>query len=335
MKRLSTLESFILHNVWNLDYIHDSPYVEELPTPDFVYHYTSRDKAIAITNTLIEAADKGGEDKCGLAFTDYRFLNDSLEYKLGLSFAIDWIGHSDAFPKWLRKDVLALLKGKEDNAEFAPYVLSFCQKGDSTLHWQVYTDKKDGGYALGLDFWKLRDAVEKFNNMAMDEAERMVFHDAPPLIFLPCIYCPPSKDWKRNDDLRRKIENVLGQIFAGVSKYLYDEEIAKEPKFSNCAQWCAARIFQFASLVKSDMFRFEDEWRLVMRPSKIECKNENVYAGKPMITPKSLEIGRCLKRVIVSPHGDRKRLKYLAEFQRRRLNHGVRIENSSSSYNGR
>ncbi len=107
MKRLSSLEKIILHKVWKLGYIRDSQYVEELPTPDYVYHYTRRDTAISITNALL----KTKEDKCGFAFTDYRFLNDSLEYTLGLSFASDWLLRTEVFPSCLRSDVLALLKG--------------------------------------------------------------------------------------------------------------------------------------------------------------------------------------------------------------------------------
>ena len=343
MKNLTILEKLILHNVWGVEYDCNSAYLEEFPPLDFVYHYTGRDKAMSILNTLVESSNKNCEDinMCGFAFTDYRFLNDSLEYKLGLSFAIDWLRHTDTFPEKLRKEVMSLLKGKEGNAEFAPYVLSFCQKEDSTVHWQVYTDRNIGGYALGLDFWKLKDAVAKFNDLETGEGEKRIFFDAPPMMFLPCIYCTSKKDWKHDDKLRNALENVLSKIFAGVSRFQYNDVTHTDSNFSDYARWCAARIFQFASLVKNEEFRFEDEWRLVLRPNLIKCKEERVMFGKSMITPIRLKLGNCLRRIRVSPHGDKRRLKYLAEFQKKRLKQAsnftgsIVIRKSDSSYNGK
>lgn len=323
-----TLESFIIHDMWGVPYDTNSDLVEDLRMPDVVYHYTSRDTAVAITDALIESITGNGSDSCGFAFSNYHFLNDKREYELGIDFALEWVSKFNGFPDGLKGQIIEQVTKQKES--FAPYVLSFCQRQDSTSQWQIYTGK-DGGYAIGLDVHKLKEEADRFVGSATSDAERQFFKKGTAAMFMPCIYWSPETGGKARKKFNENLSEALGRFFDGITGYWRD---GKE-NFPGCASWCAMRILQFASFVKSNDFRHEEEWRLVLRPKMIEDKDARIIAGKPMVTPRALNLGMCIREIVVSPHGDKNRLKLLAEFQMAKAGISVPIVASRSSYSGR
>lgn len=327
-----TLEHFIIHELWGIPFDKFSEYVDDIHIPDCVYHYTSRDKAVAITNTLIEsgASQSDNPDLCGFAFSNYRFLNDSREYELGIKFALDWLQQFKSFSKELRGELIGQLTDNKD--KFAPYVLSFCRQRDSTPHWQIYTDA-EGGYAIGLDVRMLKEEVDRYVRSVTKADEKSLFKDGTALTFMPCMYWPSECDWQSDGKFNEKLSEAIGLFFDGFSDIFWGGK--GEDKQRECASWCAMRICQFASFVKSNDFRHEEEWRLALRPDLVADKDARIIAGTPRITPRKLNLGKCIREVVISPHGDKDRLRLLAEFQMTRAGIGVDIEDSKSTYNGR
>ena len=324
-----TLGNLIIHKLWGIDYDKNSEFVDDLHMPDIVYHYTSRDTAVAITDAVIKSVTGDGSDSCGFAFSNYRFLNDRREYDLGIDFAMDWVPKYNGFPEGLKRQIIEeVAKHKES---FAPYVLSFCQQQDSTSQWQIYTGK-EGGYAIGLDVHKLKEEVDRFVGEATGNAERRFFKKGTAAMFMPCIYWPPEKEWKAKEKFNENLSEALGRFFDGITDYWWDSK-GKE-NYHVCASWCAMRILQFASFVKSNEFRHEKEWRLVLRPKMVEDKDARIIAGRPMVTPRTLNLGKCISEIVVSPHGDKDRLRLLAEFQMARAGISVAMVESKSSYSG-
>lgn len=334
-----TLKNHIIHKLWGIDYDKNSEFVDDLRYPKCVYHYTSRDAAVAITDTLIASANgkSANPDLCGFAFSNYLFLNDNREYELGIKFANDWVPKLKNVPRELTTEILKQVEEKKEL--FAPYVLSLCQKQDSTSQWQIYTPRKDGGYAIGLNVSQIEDAVDRFNEHARDDCEQRYFAHGSAVMFMPCIYCSPSAcdktlaRCKNDESTEENLLEALGLFFDGITDHVWDDK--GKVDYSNCAQWCAMRICQFASFLKSDDFRHEEEWRLVLHPKFVQNKDVRIIAGKPMITPLSLNLGNCIEQVVVSPHGDRERLMLLAKFQTERAGINIIPKESDSPYNGR
>lgn len=301
--------------------------------PKKLYHYTSRNAAVDILSKI----DKSS--KCGLGFTDYRFLNDDREFRLGVEVARIWMRTYSKFIRGdLKEKILMLLGYKSENQEYAPYVLSFSQHGDSTVHWAAYSNKKDGGYALGFSFVGLKRAVDTYNDSArekgIDESLRTV---SLPIFMGPCIYCSVTelRSWKKTKRLPDKVVNLLCALLPSIETLIYKNESLYRDNFDMLAQWMAERLFIFASLVKSDEFTFEKEWRLVLRKDQLSDGNVKIIGGKPRIVPSSLGLDNCLKEIVVSPHGDSPRLKMLATILAKQNSAKIRVRASDSSYNGR
>lgn len=114
--------------------------------------------------------------------------------------------------------------------------------------------------------------------------------------------------------------------------YLYD----RKDDYESCINWCVERLLQIVCLVKSDEFRFENEWRLVLRPELLKNGvDTKVLGGKARAVPRRLNLSQCITTLCASPHGDRDRLRLLGDFQMQRLGRKIKTMLSDSSYNGK
>ena len=348
-----SFQELILRDFWNLaDFVykkatqkpHDDLFLGEVCAgdigvaeyaqhPKMLYHYTSRNAAVDILSK------SDANSKCGLGFTDYRFLNDDREFRLGVDVARIWMRtYSKSIRGDLKEKILTLLGYKSENQKYAPYVLSFSQHGDSTVHWAAYSDKKDGGYALGFSYREVGKAVARYNadmrERDVDESLRAV---SIPIFMGPCIYCSVKelRLWKKSKRLPEKVVNLIAALLPNIEMVIYKNEVLYRDNLDRLAKWMAERLFIFASLVKSDEFMFENEWRLVLRKDHQPDGNVKIIAGKPRIVPSSLKLNDCLKEIVVSPHGDSPRLKMLASILANQNSRKVRVRTSDSSYNGR
>ena len=319
------LQDVILKNFWGETYDREDIVLTKLSRPKNLYHYTGRDAAISILENFIKSKGRG----CGLAFTDYRFLNDNREFQLGLDIAKIWMEHYvKDIQGELRNAVLRNIMDRKGAPKLIPYVLSLSKEKDSTVLWAAYTNHTDGGYSFGLKFCEVEEWVKVYNEKTRDCYEA---DNAMPIVFAPCIYCNVNdmEDMKAYKEVSGELETAFSQGIAGISGVLYEKDTER------CAQWIAKKIFQVASLVKSDEFRFEKEWRLVARRDNNMSANVTIIGGKPRVLPSTLGLASCINEVVASPHGDAPRLKLLAEILCSQLPMKVVVRSSKSSYNGK
>ena len=306
--------------------------------PKILFHYTSREAAVNILSAA-RTSVASEQNECCFGFTDYRFLNDDREFKLGLEIATLWMKQNpNVFHEVLRNEILLLLEDKAEMQNFIPYVLSFSQESDSTVHWAAYTDRKDGGYALGLSFVDVNREVRSYNDVTREKENMGELKSiSVPVLFCPCIYCSVKQlmGLRRKKMLSDEMRLVFNALFPSINHALYESEMFDKNR-RKVARWFAERIFYFASLVKSEEFGFEKEWRLVARKDPVASSQVRILGGKPRIVPLGLDLGTCLKEIVVSPHGDSPRLKLLAEIMAEQITgRGIRVRASDSSYNGR
>ena len=246
-------------------------------------------------------------------------MNDRKEFDRGVAIAINWIKKrgGELFRQCvIDKRLEILLKNKKKEQVCVPYVLSFTTEKDSMPQWMAYTDSHSGGMAIGLDFKELERAIGDFDK------EPLHGNHVSEVLFAPCIYCS-------EDDAVDRYEAILERIFSGC-EYAWNSKLQDE--FVN---WCAAKVFQFAALVKSEAFRFEKEWRLVIRPrDKDYALGVKFIGGKPRLLPPELKLKGAIKTLEVSPHGNRDRIEIAAKLLSMKCGNRIKVKKSMLSYCG-
>lgn len=288
------------------------PAVKQYLLPERLYHYTSLGTSIAILGDA--------NDGCGFAFTHYEFLNDRAEFTLGRDIALKWIekrGGEKFY--WCNKDnklATHILKQQKEQS-CVPYVLSFTTEKDSLPQWMSYSDKHSGGLAIGCRRKNIESVISNINYESLADAH------LSDVIFAPCIYCDGT------DDQYLRCENILDAMFSGC-EYSWREESREE-----FIRWVAARLFQFAALVKSSEFRHEQEWRLVLRPKNVDyASGIQFISGKPRLKPGFVDLKSCVDCLMVSPHGDRQKNGIVAKLLAAKLPRKVTTKMSGLSYCG-
>ena len=315
--KIDEISRVILQNFWGEDGCdaYDANKYSRL------YHYTSPDAGLKILEV--------GKENCGFAFTHFEYLNDDAEFKLGLEVAKKWIRANEKLKTSgiLYDRIETKLKELEKKHCYIPYVLSLSTKADSTELWMSYSEREKGGYAIGLDSKKIFELVDSQPDMyAIRNGHRVKLAR---YMFAPCLYCRKesvSKYWKAERD---RLSCVLNTFFDG---YL-DARVEESEEF---ALWCASRLFQFAALFKSSDFRFEREWRLVIKPLSSDYLRELKFiGGKPRIIPTCFPMNSCVQNIIVSPHGQKSLLKRSVELMLGKAGMKTKARESASTYNGR
>lgn len=112
--------------------------LEEEKSDNIYYQYTKMQTLDAILN--------GG---C-LRATDMKYLNDSLEYQLGIN-TIDRLYKNNHSNMSIRiREKLEKYKNEYEKDEFSTFSISFCEDGDLLSQWITYA--KEGGVSIGFDF---------------------------------------------------------------------------------------------------------------------------------------------------------------------------------------
>lgn len=128
-----------IHVVWNAD-------------SDILYHYTSADGLVGILRQHV------------LWASDSRCLNDTLEFRLGLSIALDTLGRHRGFQP-LRNWVEGVIDTWSRDAGL--FVVCFSRDGDLLSQWRAYG--RDGqGYCLGFDMRNVMTHVEGFHRLRLE-----------------------------------------------------------------------------------------------------------------------------------------------------------------------
>lgn len=265
--------------------------LEKLPPPGVIWHYTSVD---VLEHFLL------GE----IAFSHYKFLNDSAELSYGRQLM------RDIFDGLKDEEFKKFLEGKiVDELLSDLYLFCLSRDGDNLYQWRSYTPY--GGIAVGFDRQKLYSAMhggltgrawssnaEKINGM-----------------LLTCRY---------NDDFAKSVVVRLNQIM--------------KSHRGSCCDGCKGFLVFFEKFMKvllsqkNPSFREEQEERFLLigfPRDKVE-----IISGKPRIKIADSGIPTAISCVRMSPHGDYDRNRLLVEIIRDK--HGLKflIDQSNSSYNG-
>lgn len=279
-----------------------------------VYHYTS-------LNVLNEMCKENGDLFC----THFMSLNDNQEFFLGLSIVLNQLESVlrakktkpdviELFQKITSRNVLHFLRTEA----IAPWITSFSDDPDSLYQWVAYTDRKEGGVAIGFDIGLLREK-EKLIQTNPDSKRAIGCR------FEKCLY---TDDHNLSIHVRRFLDEELNLTISAPSKY------------KNKQIEILATIYILASTIKNPSFCQEKESRLIMLPTLPEASiRYRFVGGKPRIATKffgqSRELAEAITSVVISPHGDRAKLISAVNLLRRQLGLKFPIYVSCSSYNGR
>lgn len=301
----------------------------ELFGSGLVYHYTTKE-------VLLELAKKDAK----FFATYFRALNDDQEYNKGLSYVM-----KNYLPRY-NKTILKLLKPYiEDDDEWLkqetpnkpilfPWVMSLSRSADSLYQWRAYTDPIDGGVAVGFDF----EELEKLTSISV--SARRARKDSDPtalayeLHFLPCLYL--DEDNKEDVARANKILDFLFKEWYEVRK-----KEAGFTKRKDCAVLALVVANLFALITKNASFRDEQEVRLVLFLKDPKYfGNISFVGGKPRVEiplPRDtgVKVNELIKKVVISPHGDKCMLRSIVDMAAIRNGINYKIKPSKSSFNGR
>lgn len=294
-----------------------------------VYHYTTK-------NVLLELTKSDAK----FYATYFRALNDDQEYVKGFSYVVEKYlpKHKPEALKLLRPFVCEngkWLNNKNPNTPvLMPWVMSFSREADSLYQWRSYTDMKDGGYALGFDFGEL----ESLANISVRARHARVESDemalAYELHFLPCIYLDEN-----NKDDTTLADQILDFMFNE-----WYEVRRREANFTKKKdlQLLVLLITNLFSLITKDAsFRSEHEVRLVLFLKNPKYHDRISFIGGtprleiPFQRDTGVKVNSLIRKVILSPHGDRCLLRALADMSAIRSQLHYEIELSRSPFNGR
>lgn len=288
--------------------------------PDFnpktIYHYTT-------INVLPEFMKDDGDLYC----THCRALNDDEEYRLGLEYARNFISRNyKARSRAMLGFVDRFYRLYRDKWR-QPWIMSFTTEKDSLVQWVSYSDKRDGGYAIGFDYSRLRKLVAEKMYSCVDSFN---------IYLLPCLYLRHSRGNKtvEQDDQANGLLSFLLDQFANEFQDFVNN---KETKSRGLIE---SIILLFASMIKNASFKHECECRLVIQPTDRASALENyrVVGTRPrlpsLMFPKLGKLRDLITEIGISPHGKDNVLRTAVELYAAKNDNSFSVYKSTSPYNG-
>jgi len=272
------------------------------------YHYTTAD---VLEKFLVDEGD--------LLCTHCRTLNDYNEFIVGVRVLDDYMRNRN-WNQNLSNRIVRQLNGLAQLDLGMPWIFSFSIYNDSLLQWSTYTDKKEGGYAVGFSSARLQQ-------LADERTVKANRNDSYPVstFYLPCFY-------DGIDDVYGWLDDFFKEYIGSGAVFASQLEVQD-----------MNRIFLLASVaplcIKERSFFMEGEWRLVLVPN-FNTAYDSVasIAGRPRLWARVRnDIGflrDAIKSVIVSPHGRRDSLYLNALNLKRKHRANFNIVYSTSSYRG-
>ena len=241
-----------------------------------------------------------------IAFSHYKFLNDDSELSYGrqlLQEIFDGV-ESEGLKGFIRGELV-------DGLVADVYMFCLSRDGDNLYQWRSYTPQ--GGIAVAFDRRKLHSAVQEgFNG-----EEWGALSGKTSRMLIPCRY---------RDDFARRVVLKLNQR-------------SNNNRNGACCDGCKGvglyieKTMKVLLSQKNPSFREEQEERfLVMDVPRTKV---TIINKKPRILVHEPGIGKSISCVRLSPHGDKERNKLFVEILRDKYKLDFKIEQSSSSYNGR
>lgn len=240
-----------------------------------------------------------------IAFSHYKFLNDDSELSYGrqlLQEIFDGL-ENEGLKDFIRGELI-------DGLVTDVYIFCLSRDGDNLYQWRSYTPH--GGIAVAFDRRKLYSAVHAgFNGEEWASLSGKISG-----MFMPCRY---------RDDFAKRIVLRLNQ--------------RSNKRHGACCDGCKGfglyveKMMKVLLSQKNPSFREEQEERfLVMNAPRGKV---TIINKKPRILVHAPGIARAISCVRLSPHGDKERNKLFVEILRDKYELDFKVEQSSSSYNGR
>ena len=272
---------------------------------------------------LPEFMKDGGDLYC----THCRALNDDEEYRLGLEYARNFISRNyKARSRAMLGFVDRFYRLYRDEWR-QPWIMSFTTEKDSLVQWVSYSDKRDGGYAIGFDYSRLRKLVVEKMHSCVDSFN---------IYLLPCLYLRHSRGSRtvaQDEQANRLLAFLLDQF----ANEFHDFVNNKETKSRGLIE---SIILLFASMIKNASFKHECECRLVIQPTDraLALENYRVVGARPRLPSlmfhKLGKLRDLITEIGISPHGKDNVLRTAAELYAAKNNHSFSVYKSTSSYNG-
>lgn len=278
------------------DYIRKNKKTDE----GILYHYTGVENLANFFG--------GPNERCDIFGTHCSALNDYGEVSTGMKVAIDVLKEMSVSDEICGKLLKDLENTKFDYTR-TPFVFSLCSLADSLSQWRMYTNPRQGGYAIGFSQGLVADAVATINR----ECGHRV-------LFCPCFYIGVDDI----DAIIRKFIDVFSIL-----------ELLK----GNAVQYCSAvdLLRAICTFVKDGGFKDESEWRLAGWYGNSQLADLNFLGMKPrmrtgigayLMSPRAL-----IEELIVSPHGEQGILMSLAYAMRSKSQlMSLRIRQSTLTY---
>lgn len=273
-----------------------------------VYHYTTAD---VLANFLADDGD--------LLCTHCRSLNDGGEFLIGAGHFIDYMKERN----WNRDLIVQVTKQISGFAQYdlsMPWIFSFSWYNDSLPQWSVYTDKRDGGYAIGFS----ADKLIELGAIRSDKAN-MDGHYPVTTYYLPCIYVG--------------IDDVFAEFDKFFQGHLDSGDVHSARINDHLVNEVVSMALMVAAVVKDRSFYMEGESRLVISANFDEVyeriKSIGGRARMPAFVKKDIgPLRDMIRSVIISPHGKRDSLFVNALNLKRKHNANFEIKFSLSPYRG-
>ena len=281
------------------------------PSDKTVFHYTSLD-------VLNEMCKEDGDLLC----THFMSLNDSQEFFYGANIVLNKLpsilsrkGIQMQKLGYSRQKIYTEVLQRLRAENIAPWITSFSSDPDSLYQWVAYTDRKQGGVAIGFNTSLLNTKVTdvqrnpNLNKLIGCRLEKCRYTDSV--------------------NLDSYVYRVVSSMLAQPAKNNTDFETS-----------IVAAVYVLASTIKNCSFSQEKESRLILLPTRKEAlRRYKFVGGKPRIATeffgKNRELAKAISSVVISPHGDRDKLVSTVNLLRQQYGLKFQIYQSDSSYNGR
>lgn len=248
--------------------------------PRVIYHYTS-----------VDVFEKMLHDDSDFYLTESSLLNDRKELYAGIEFLYRY--QKNKGEELFAGLTESFVRGHVENPTEEPWVMCFSSDADSLGQWISYTDRRNGGVAVGFDIDDLFNLVKNGYEKWSDVDDK----DGCLMYLVPCFY-----EKRDADDISRLVEFLFGgyREHQLVINHCHDDLTRRSITME--------LILILSSMIKHESFHAEKEWRIVFLPhSEKRVATYKFLGGKPRLPSKMFNAERKLRdaivSVITSPHG--------------------------------
>lgn len=276
---------------------------------EVLYHFTNAKVVCSILSGLSD-----------LTCSDYRHLNDSVEWMIGVDYVKNYIEKKFRFG--LAEQFGDMVEDCLSSRYYAPWICSFSAHSDKAAMWAMYTDRGKGGYAIGLK----KSHIERQVRMINETKPCMEAY------LLPCLY---------TDTDTEDIDRILDYI---ADSHSWDIEYNARHTPEEFGTLLLKYYLVMTYIIKDGSFDYENEWRLILRDTSTDLASQSFGIANSSLKLRhrvwssllktSELINSGIEHIIVSPHPSpaiRDRVELVERLKRKHC-YSYDIINSKSSY---